>query len=349
MILPNNFKSEYKEIEQEIQAKMQEFFAKGWYIMGTELSSFEEEFANYVGQNHCVGVANGLEGLFLALKALEVGAGDEVIVPSNTYIASVLAISQVGATPVFVEPNKFTHNIDVDKIEAAITDKTKAILPVHLYGLISDMPAIMAIAKKHNLYVVEDCAQAHGASINGQKAGGFGDINAFSFYPTKNLGAYGDAGAITTNDPKLAQKIKMLRNYGSEQRYQNEMIGYNSRLDELQAAILRVKLQYLDSWNNKRREAAQFFTQEFSSKNWIFPIEPEGYHHVFHQFVVQSKQRNVDMQELEELGYKCLIHYPIPPYKSNAYKEQFRGKTFPIADTLASKVFSLPLHGKMWE
>lgn len=199
------------------------------------------------------------------------------------------------------------------------------------------------------MYVVEDCAQAHGASINGQKAGGFGDINAFSFYPTKNLGAYGDAGAITTNDPKLAQKIKMLRNYGSEQRYQNEMIGYNSRLDELQAAILRVKLQYLDSWNNKRREAAQFFTQEFSSKNWIFPIEPEGYHHVFHQFVVQSKQRNVDMQELEELGYKCLIHYPIPPYKSNAYKEQFRGKTFPIADTLASKVFSLPLHGKMWE
>lgn len=348
MILPNDFKSEYKAIEAEIQAKVQEFFAKGWYIMGEELSSFEHEFAAYTGQTHCVGVANGLEGLFLALTALEIGKGDEVLVPSNTYIASALAVSQVGATPVFVEPNPLTHNMDVTKMEAAITSKTKAILPVHLYGLISDMPAIMSIAEKHDLFVVEDCAQAHGAMINGEKAGSFGHVNAFSFYPTKNLGAYGDAGAVTTNDAKLAKKISMLRNYGSEVRYQNEMIGYNSRLDELQAAVLRIKLRYLDEWNNKRREAATFFTNEFSHKDWVFPVEPEGYHHVYHQFVVQSENREADMKELEEMGYRCLIHYPIPPYKSNAYKDEFAGKSFPTADELANKVFSLPLHGFMW-
>ncbi len=348
MILPNDFKSEYKEIEHEVQSKMKDFFAKGWYIMGDELKSFEQEFAIYIGQKNCIGVANGLEGLFLALKALEIGHGDEVIVPANTYIASVLAISQVGAKPVFVEPNMQTHNIDPSKIEAAITNKTKAILPVHLYGLISDMPEIMRIANKYNLYVVEDCAQAHGASINEQKAGSFGHINAFSFYPTKNLGAYGDAGAITTNDENLAKKIYQLRNYGSEVRYQNEIIGYNSRLDELQAAILRVKLKYLDSWNKKRRKAADSFKKEFSYKDWIFPLEPEGYYHVYHQFVVQSENREFDMKELESLGYKCLIHYPIPPYKSNAYNLLYKNHTFPIADMLSETVFSLPIHGKIW-
>lgn len=349
MILPNDFKAEYKALQTEIEEKVKEFFAKGWYILGQEVKLFEQEFAQYTGTDFCVGVANGLDGLFIALKSLEVGAGDEVIIPANTYIASVLAVSHVGATPVFVEPDPFTHNIDVTKIEAAITSNTKAILPVHLYGLISDMPAIMRIAKKHNLYVVEDCAQAHGAMINGQKAGSFGDVNAFSFYPTKNLGAYGDAGAVTTNNPELAKKIQMLRNYGSEVRYQNEMIGYNSRLDELQAALLRIKLSYLDEWNDKRRETAKVFFEEFADKQWIFPIEPDGYHHVFHQFVVQSENRDKDMQYLEEKGYRCLIHYPIPPYKSNAYKFQFAGHSYPITDALASKVFSLPLHGKMWE
>ncbi|NQU53948.1 MAG: DegT/DnrJ/EryC1/StrS family aminotransferase [Bacteroidetes bacterium] len=348
MILPNDFKSEYKEIEQEIQLKIQDFFAKGRYILGEELQGFEQDFAKYIGQNNCVGVANGLEGLFLSLKALGVGEGDEVIVPSNAYIASVLSISQVGATPVFVEPNPFTYNIDVSKIEEKITKKTKVILPVHLYGLVSDMPAIMEIAKRYNLFVVEDCAQAHGASINGQKAGSFGDINAFSFYPTKNLGAYGDAGAITTNSYDLARKIQMLRNYGSEVRYQNEMIGYNSRLDELQAAILKVKLKFLDNWNLRRREAANEFREIFSNKNWIFPMEPEGYKHVYHQFVVQSENREADLLELEKSGYKCLIHYPIPPYKSKVYTEMFKNYTFPIADSIANKVFSLPIHGKMW-
>jgi dTDP-4-amino-4,6-dideoxygalactose transaminase len=348
MILPNDFKAEYKALQNEIELKVKEFFSKGWYILGDEVKGFEHDFANYTGTSHCVGVANGLDALILALKSLGVGVGDEVIVPANTYIASVLAVSHAGAIPVFVEPDRFTHNIDVSKIEAAITSKTKVILPVHLYGLISDMPSIMAIARKHNLFVVEDCAQAHGAMIGGQKAGSFGDINAFSFYPTKNLGAYGDAGAVTTNNLVLAKKVQMLRNYGSEVRYQNEIIGYNSRLDELQASLLRVKLQYLDVWNDKRRETSAFFKEKFDNKKWIFPIEPDGYHHVFHQYVVQSENRDEDMKKLEDMGYKCLIHYPIPPYKSNAYKSQFVGHSYPVTDDLANKVFSLPLHGQMW-
>lgn len=349
MILPNDFKSEYKAIEQEIQAKVQEFFAKGWYILGTEVQDFETEFSSYVGTAHCVGVANGLDALILSLRALGVGVGDEVIVPSNTYIASVLAVSHVGATPVFVEPEMHTHTIDASKIEENITSKTKAILPVHLYGLLCNMPAIMSIAEKHNLFVVEDCAQAHGAHYKGKQAGTWGHSNAFSFYPTKNLGAYGDAGAITTNDENLAKKIKMLRNYGSEVRYQNEIIGYNSRLDELQAGLLRIKLRYLDAWNTKRRDAAEFFRKEFAHKDWVFPVEPDDYYHVYHQFVVQSNQREKDMEELQKMGYSCLIHYPIPPYISHAYKHMFEGQSFPIADVLANTVFSLPLHGKMWE
>lgn len=349
MILPNDFKSEYKAIEHEVLEKTNEFFAKGWYVLGEEVKLFEEEFAHYCGTNYCIGVANGLDALSIALRALEIGSGDEVIVPSNTYIASALAVSHVGATPVFSEPNEFTHTFDISKLEQKITPKTKAILPVHLYGLLSDMPKIMAIAEKFNLWVVEDCAQAHGASINWKKAGNWGHVNAFSFYPTKNLGAYGDAGAITTNDSKIADKIKLLRNYGSKIRYENEIIGFNSRLDEMQAGLLRIKLKYLDSWNNKRRETVPFFKNTFSGKDWIWPVEPENYHHVFHQLVVRSNNRDADMSELEKAGYKCLIHYPIPPYKSKAYVNAYIKKQFPIADLLANEVFSLPLHGKMWE
>lgn len=349
MILPNDFKSEYKAIEHEVMAKTSEFFAKGWYVLGEEVKLFEDEFAHYCGTNYCIGVANGLEALSLALRALEIGSGDEVIVPANTYIASALAVSHVGAKPVFVESDEFTHTFDVSKLEQKITPRTKAILPVHLYGLLSDMPAIMAIAEKHKLWVVEDCAQAHGASLNGIKAGNWGHVNAFSFYPTKNLGAYGDAGAITTNDVKIAEKIKLLRNYGSKVRYENEIIGYNSRLDELQAALLRIKLRYLDVWNNKRRETVPFFKQTFSDKNWIWPVEPTNYHHVYHQLVVRSENRSTDMTELENLGFKCLIHYPIPPYKSEAYAKDYVLENYPIADKLAKEVFSLPLHGKMWE
>ena len=348
MIVPNNFAEEFKAIEEEVLEKLAQFFNKGRYILGDEVKLFELDFANYIGAKHCVGVGNGLEALFLALKALDIGCGDEVLVPSNAYIASVLAISHTGAKPVFVEPDIATFNIDANQIEDKINTRTKAIMPVHLYGLISDMPKIMDIARSHNLFVIEDCAQAHGASVNGQKAGSFGDINAFSFYPTKNLGAFGDAGAITTNRPDLAEKVSMLRNYGSEERYQNKLIGYNSRLDEIQAAILNVKLKYLDSWNEKRREIVKKYAQIFSKRNWVFPTEPEGYYHVYHQYVVMSDNRENDIMALEKEGYKCLIHYPIPPYRSEAYKEEFKNEVFPIADDLANKVFSLPVHGKLW-
>ncbi|WP_321343403.1 DegT/DnrJ/EryC1/StrS family aminotransferase [uncultured Draconibacterium sp.] len=348
MIVPNNFAEEFEAIEEEVLEKLAQFFNKGRYILGDEVKLFELDFANYIGAKHCVGVGNGLEALFLALKALDIGCGDEVLVPSNAYIASVLAISHTGAKPVFVEPDIATFNIDANQIEDKINTRTKAIMPVHLYGLISDMPKIMDIARSHNLFVIEDCAQAHGASINGQKAGSFGDINAFSFYPTKNLGAFGDAGAITTNRPDLAEKISMLRNYGSEERYQNKLIGYNSRLDEIQAAMLNVKLKHLDSWNEKRREIGKEYAQIFSKRNWIFPTEPEGYYHVYHQYVVMSDNRENDIMALEKEGYKCLIHYPIPPYRSEAYKEKFKNEVFPIADDLANKVFSLPVHGKLW-
>ncbi|WP_347840304.1 DegT/DnrJ/EryC1/StrS family aminotransferase [uncultured Draconibacterium sp.] len=348
-IRPNDFRKEYKAIEQELQGKIAKFFDKGRYILGEEVETFESAFATYVGTNHCVGVANGLDGLFLALKALGIGNGDEVLVPSNAYIASVLAISHAGAKPVFVEPNPITFNIDATLIEAKITGNTKAIMPVHLYGLISDMPAIMNIAQENNLFVVEDCAQAHGAKVNGQHAGSFGDINAFSFYPTKNLGACGDAGAITTNSAELAEKIKKLRNYGSVERYRNEVIGYNSRLDEFQAAILNVKLNYLDVWNTKRREIAQEYARIFSDQLWTLPTEPEGYHHVFHQYVVQSANRAEDMRWLKEQGYECLIHYPVPPYKSEAYREVYKNENYPLADKLAEQVISLPVHGKMWQ
>ncbi len=349
MILPNNFKAEYAAIKSEIDEKVHQVLDSGWYIMGNELKAFEEEFAAYTGTKHCIGVANGLEALFLILKALNISEGDEVIVPSNTYIATVLAISQTGAKPVFVEPDINTYNIDPSKIEDKINTNTKAILVVHLYGLCAEMTSINRIAQKHNLHVVEDVAQAHGSKIDETKAGNFGTASAFSFYPTKNLGAFGDAGAVTTNDDELAKQIHLLRNYGSQKRYYNDIIGYNSRLDEMQAAILRVKLNHLDSWNTRRREAVEQFKTKFTHKDWIWPVEPEGYYHTFHQLVVRSENREQDMKELEELGYKCLIHYPVPPYKSDAYKEDFSGMKFPIADEIADTVFSLPLHGFIWE
>ncbi len=328
MILPNDFKAEYQSIENEIKAKAIKVLESGWYIMGNELSAFEEEFASYIGVKHCIGVANGLEALFLSLKALNIGKGDEVIVPSNTYIATVLSISQTGAKPVFVEPNLETHNIDPNLIEAVISENTKAIMPVHLYGLCADMIAIKHIADKHNLAIVEDVAQAHGSTISNQKAGSFGEFGAFSFYPTKNLGAYGDGGAVTTNDDELAKKLRLLRNYGSSKKYFNDIVGYNSRLDELQAGLLRVKLQYLDEWNRLRFETAQEMKKQFADKNWSWQAQPGNCNHTYHQLIVCTKGRDEVVQELEEMGLKCLIHYPVPPYKSDAYKEQFSGQSF---------------------
>lgn len=349
MLLPNNFKAEYQSIQEELKQQAIKVLESGWYIMGNELQAFESEFAAYIGVKHCVGVANGLEALFLILKGLDIGPGDEVIVPSNTYIATVLAVSHTGATPVFVEPDVTTHNIAPSLITEKITEKTKAILAVHLYGLCADMPNINQIADKHGLYVIEDVAQAHGAKIANKKAGSFGIAGAFSFYPTKNLGAYGDAGAITTNDDTLAEKFKLLRNYGSKERYLNDIIGYNSRLDELQAALLRVKLKYLDRWNALRKTSALQLKELFSDKNWQWQAEPEDYTHVFHQLIACCDKRDETIKQLETEGYKCLIHYPIPPYRSDAYKDQFPEHHYPIADKIANSIFSLPLHGFMWK
>ena len=348
MYAPSNFKAEFSSIKKEILEKTTAVLESGWYIMGNELSEFENEFAQYCNASHCIGVANGLEALFLVLKAWGIEKGDEVIVPSNTYIATVLAVSQCGATPVFVEPDITTFNIDPGRIEEKITKKTKAIIPVHLYGLCAAMPEIMKIAKKHNIKVLEDAAQAHGASISNVRAGALGDAAAFSFYPTKNLGAYGDAGAITTNDKALAEQLRILRNYGSQKKYYNEVIGYNSRLDELQAGILRVKLKYLDLWNNHRKEAANELKSLFQDKGWQYQTTPDGYKHVYHQLVALSDTREVTIEALEKNGYQCQIHYPIPPYKSEAYAKHFLGSSFPLADKISNEVFSLPIHGYIW-
>ena len=341
MILPNDFHLEYDSIRDEINRSVLKTLESGWYILGKEVERFENDFAQYIGVNHCIGVANGLEALFLSLKALGIGTDDEVIVPSNTYIATVLAVSHCNATPIFVEPSIETYTIDPDLIEPKITERTKVILPVHLYGLCSDMNPINDLAKKYGLYVIEDAAQAHGSMYNNKKAGGLGDIGAFSFYPTKNLGAYGDSGAITTNNDEIAKSIRLLRNYGSSKKYYNDIIGFNSRLDEIQAAILNVKLKYLDKWNKTRRLCLTELQDQLKGWNWIWPVEPKNYYHTYHQIVVRSESRDSDMVQLEELGYKCLIHYPIPPYKSQAYSG-ITEEQFPITDKLSDTMISLP-------
>lgn len=348
MYLPNDFKSEYKFIKSEIDSAIKKVLDSGWFILGKEVETFEREFAKYLGVKYCVGVGNGLEAIFLILKALGIGTGDEVIVPSNTYIATVLSISHTGAQPVFVEPDIQTYNIEPTKIEKKITQKTKAIIPVHLYGLCANMNQINRIAKKYELHIIEDAAQAHGSMFRNKKAGSLGDAGAFSFYPTKNLGAYGDGGCVVTNSKWIFEQVSLLRNYGSPRKYHNNIIGFNSRLDEIQAAIIRIKLRHLDKWNKLRRQAVKDFKNIFKNMDWIWPIEPDGFYHTYHQLVVRSKKREEDIKYLENLGYKCLIHYPIPPYKSEAYKDSYLGQKFPIADEISETIFSLPIHGFIW-
>lgn len=322
----------------------------GWYICGKELEKFEHNFANYCGTRYAIGVANGLDALILTLRAWkELGKlkeGDEVIVPSNTYIASILAISQNNLKPVLVEPDIKTFNIDTKKIEAAITPRTKAILPVHLYGQLAAMPEIMTIAKKYNLLVLEDSAQGHGAEINGQKAGNWGDAAGFSFYPGKNLGALGDGGAITTNDAELAQMLKAIRNYGSHEKYKNLVPGVNSRLDEIQAAILNEKLKFLDQENQHRRYIADLYLKEIHNPTIELPcknIDTETYaQHVWHLFVIRTKYREKLQQYLAENGVQTLIHYPIPPHKQQAYQE-WNGLSFPVSEQIHAEVLSLPI------
>lgn len=324
--------------------------ASGWVVMGSELVEFESEFAAYCGVAHCIGVANGLEALRLALEAWGVGPGDEVIVPSNTYIATWLAVTHVGATVVPVEPDMDTFNIDPSEIEAAITPQTKAIIPVHLYGQPAQMEAINVIASKHDLLVLEDAAQGHGARIQEAKVGSLGNAAAFSFYPGKNLGALGDAGAITTNDDRLAAKIRILRNYGSQEKYKNLVRGHNSRLDELQAAFLRIKLRRLHEDNAHRSHIASIYLDELSNlPNLTLPRTLVNYQHVWHLFVVRVSSRSWFQGELKERGVSTMIHYPIPPYRQEAYQEYFSSAYFPKADALHESVVSLPIGPTMTE
>ena len=322
----------------------------GWYIGGKELESFEKNFAGYCGTQYCIGVGNGLDALILTLRAWkELGklqSGDEVIVPANTYIASILAISANHLTPVLVEPDTYTCNIDPKKIEAAITSKTRAILPVHLYGQIADMPAILHMAEKYNLLVLEDSAQAHGASITGKKVGNWGHASGFSFYPGKNLGALGDAGAITTNDAELAQMLKALRNYGSHEKYKNLVQGVNSRLDEIQAAMLDVKLKYLDQEIQHRRYIAKLYLDGIKNPLVQLPLtntNAEVYEqHVWHLFVVRTQHREALQKHLADYGIQTLIHYPIPPHKQQAYKE-WNDLSYPLTEAIHKEVLSLPM------
>lgn len=339
-----------EQYQQELKDACARVIDSGWYIMGNELSQFETEFSAYCGTKNAIGVANGLDALILSLRAWkELGklkAGDEVIVQANTYIASVLAITENDLVPVLVEPNPASYNLDPVTLAAAITCKTKAILPVHLYGQLCPMPEIMAIAQEHNLLVLEDCAQAHGAEINGKRAGNWGDAAGFSFYPGKNLGALGDAGAVTTNDDELAQTIRALRNYGSHKKYENLYQGVNSRLDEIQAAMMRVKLPYLEGETARRQSIAQSYRTRINNPFVTLPsVENEGAH-VWHLFVVRSDVREQLQQWLSEQGIQTLIHYPIPPHKQKAYPE-FQDYRLPLTEQIHQQVLSLPMDPTM--
>lgn len=333
-----------------IRAAVERVLASGWYVLGPEVTAFETAFAHYVGAKHCVGVANGLEALTLVLKAWALPPGSEVIVPSNAYIASVLAVTQAGLTPVLAEPDPRTHTLDPDRLAAALSERTRAVLPVHLYGRCTDMAPIMAFARMHDLLVLEDAAQAHGATYRGKQAGTLGHAAGFSFYPTKNLGALGDAGAITTNDADLAAELRTWRNYGSAQKYHNDVPGHNSRLDEIQAALLSAKLPYLDQENARRRQLAHRYLTELANvPDLVLPpadtVDQDGWH----LFVVRHPQREAFRTYLRDQGVGTDVHYPIPPYRQPAYAGYWPADAFPIADQLHREVVSLPLNPTLTE
>ena len=334
-----------KELDKDLRAAFERVYTRSWYIEGVEDDAFEKAFADYCGTDYCVGVGNGLDALVMALKGLGVGAGDEVIVPSNTYIATALAVTYVGATPVFVEPDIRTFNIDPSKIEVAITKKTKAIMPVHLYGQACDMDPIVDIAKKYNLFIVEDCAQAHGATYKGQVIGSFGDAAGFSFYPGKNLGALGDGGATVTNSKELADKVRALGNYGSDYKYHHIYLGNNSRLDEMQAAFLSAKLDILDKVSKNRDETAQKYLNGIKNPNVVLPIIPEGMTHVWHIFAVRCDRREELEKHLNSNGISTNKHYPIPMHLQECYKGVgFKEGDFPIAEEISKTELSIPMY-----
>ena len=339
-----DLKAIFADQADELQTAFARVLDSGWYILGREVEAFEQDYAQWCGTRHAIGVANGLDALSLSLRALDIGPGDEVLVPSNTYIASWLAVTHVGATPVPVEPATGSYNMDPDRLEAALSSATRAIMPVHLYGQPADMAPIVAFGRKHGLRVLEDGAQAHGARYQGQRLGGHGDLVAWSFYPGKNLGAMGDGGAVTTNDDALAARLKTLRNYGSARKYHNEEIGYNSRLDELQAALLRVRLPKLDAANRRRREIAAAYLEGLVGCGLDLPETQPGSEPVWHLFVVRHPQRDALQQHLAEQGIGTMIHYPVPPHLQPAYRDlKMPAGTLPISEQIHAEVLSLPM------
>ena len=338
---------QYKMYQTEYDAAALRVLKSGWYILGNEVKTFEEEFKNHMGSNYCVGLNSGLDALILAVRALGIGEGDEVIVQANTYIATVLGITENGATPVYVEPDQY-FNINADIIEEKITGKTKAIMVVHLYGQASRMDKIMEIANKHHLPVIEDCAQSHESCFKSKKTGTFGLIGCFSFYPTKNMGAFGDAGCIITNDEEIADRIRKMRNYGSKVKYHNEIEGINSRLDEMQAALLKVKLSHMDEITNERYILGKRYYDGINNKKIIKPLTLDGVNHVYHQFVIRCDQRDDLHDYLEKNGIQTQIHYPIPPHLAECYSWQgYKKGDFPITEKYANTVLSLPLYTGM--
>lgn len=348
-IQPNRMDRGFFKYQEEFENKALEVLRSGWYVLGKEVSSFEEEFAAYVGSKYCVGVANCLDALWMSFRVLGIGAGDEVLVQGNTYIASVMGITMNGATPIFIEPDEY-FQIDAEKLEAHITEKTKAILVVHLYGHNTKMDDVVALCKKYNLRLVEDCAQSHGSCYKGQRSGTFGDIGCFSFYPSKNLGAFGDGGAITTNDPQIAQDFKVLRNYGSEKRYYNKIVGTNSRLDELQAGLLRVRLSHMDELTEERQKLAARYSARIHNNKLLLPKERPDTTNVWHQYVIRCKERDALIAHLDALDIGSIIHYPIPPHLAEAYQYLgYQEGAFPITEQYAREVLSIPMYNGMTE
>jgi len=339
-----DLKREYAEISEEITQVIQRVLKSGWFILGEETVKFETEFSKYVGAKYGINVNSGSDALFLALKTLGIGKGDEVITVSHTFISTVDAIVRNEAKPIFVDIEPETYCIDVTKIEEKITKRTKAIIPIHLYGHPADMDTIMKIAREHNLFVIEDACQAHGAEYKGKRVGGIGDIGCFSFYPTKNIGAYGDAGMIVTNKEELANRLKMMRNYGSSKKYYHEFVGVNSRLDEIQAAVLRVKLKYLDKWNERRRNIAQVYNKHLKDSEVVIPIEKEYAKHVYYLYVVRCKDRDKLQQYLSKKGVQTMIHYPVPVHKQNAYLKLGYKINLPITEKICNEILSLPIY-----
>lgn len=338
---------QYEMFADEYRTAAIRVLDSAWYVLGKEVENFEKAYAEYMGVKYCVGLNSGLDALILSVRALGIGEGDEVIVPGNTYIASVIGITENRATPVFVEPDEF-HNLDADKIESAITEKTKAIMVVHLYGQAANMGRIRKIADKYNLYLIEDCAQSHGASFNGKLTGTWGDAGCFSFYPTKALGAFGDAGAVVSDNKEFADTIRKMRNYGSNVKYYNEISGINSRLDELQAALLITKLPHLNSLNEERKELAQKYLEGINNPKIILPKTRDGAEHIYHLFVIMCEERDDLQKYLAECGIKAQIHYPIPPHLQNCYKNlNHHEGSFPVTEYYAKHVLSLPFYNGM--